>query len=110
MKERKTKKEKKERKTMILSDTSQDYHEPSRTATAVSELSQAPEPGRATQRNAKAVGFGNSEVVDTTYADFFSSNKATDDFPGVQMSSSKFICGYKDLQVQISCMLFAEHT
>ena len=95
---------------MILSDTDHAYHHPSRVATAVSELSQAPEPGRNTLRNADAAGFGNLEVPDTPYADFFSSNKATDDFPGVQMSSSKFICDYKDLQVQISCILFAEHT
>ena len=84
-----------------LSETGQAYHEPSRTATAVSGLSQAPGPGRETQRNSKAAGFGNFEVVDTTYADFFSNNKATDDFefPGVQMSCSKFICDYTDLQV-----------
>ena len=62
--------------------------------------SQAPEPGRHTQRNAKAAGFGNFEVVDNAYADSFSIDKAGDGSPGVQMSSSKLICGYNDPQVQ----------
>ena len=73
---------KEKRKTMILSETGQDYHEPSRSAKVVSGLSQAAEPGRNTLRNAHAAGFGNFEVVDTAYADSFSIDKAEDGSPG----------------------------
>ena len=78
---------------MVLSDTDQAYHEPSHNcdwATTVSELSQASEPGRDTLRNAQAAEFGNFEVVDTTYAYFFSIDKASyNDFQGVQIRGRK---------------------
>ena len=62
------------------------WHEPKRTATAVSLMSQAKGPGRATLGNADSAGFGNFQVLDA--------NPAYAKLDG--LSSSKFICGYND--------------
>ena len=67
----------------LLGDT---WHEPKRTATAVSLMSQAKGPGRATLGNADSAGFGNFQVLDA--------NPAYAKLDG--LSSSKFICGYDD--------------
>ena len=66
-----------------LGDT---WHEPKRTAIAVSLMSQAKGPGRATLGNADSAGFGNFQVLDA--------NPAYAKLDG--LSSSKFICGYDD--------------